>query len=75
MFRIGSVECNEWSNICSKEGITQYPSYKVYPPHPIPAMDYTEPENAVDTDRLKKMAYKFIGSRVIEITSSNIDTF
>jgi len=75
MFRIGSVECNEWSKICSSQGITQFPSYKVYPPHPIPAMDYTEPENVVDTDKLKKMAYKFIGSRVIELTSANIETF
>lgn len=75
MFRIGSVECNEWSSICSAQGITEYPSYIVYPPTPIPAVNYIEPATELDTDKLKKMAYKYVGNRVIEITSSNIDNF
>ena len=29
----------------------------------------------MDTDAIKKAAYKFIGNRVIDITSNNIDTF
>jgi len=32
-------------------------------------------ENTVDTDKLKKMAYKFIGNRVIDITENNFETF
>lgn len=29
----------------------------------------------VDTDKLKKTAYKYIGNRVIDLTSQNLDTF
>lgn len=69
MFRIGSVECTEWKTICDKEGITTYPSYKVYPPLPIPPSIIEMEGKEVDTDRLKKTAYKYIGNRVIDISS------
>ena len=75
MFRIGSVECTEWKQICDKEGITTYPSYKVYPPMPIPPSQIDMEGKEVDTDKLKKAAYKYIGNRVIDISSQNIDTF
>ena len=75
MLRIGSVECNEWANICSKEGITEFPTYRVYPPSPIPAIDIVDPSQQVDTDKLKKTAFKFIGNRVIDITQANHDVF
>jgi hypothetical protein len=43
---------------------------------PIPAF-VSEQDNSkvVDTDALKKSAYKFVGNRVIDITANNIDTF
>jgi hypothetical protein len=75
MFRIGSVECTEWKQICDKEGITAYPSYKVYPPMPIPSSQIEMEGKEVETDKLKKAAYKYIGNRVIDISSQNIDTF
>lgn len=76
MFRIGSMDCNEFKTICDKEGITELPAYKVYPPVPIPAFLFeNDKSQAVDTDALKKSAYKFIGNRVIDINSNNIDTF
>lgn len=76
MFRIGSVDCKEFKQICDKEGITAYPTYKIYPPIPVPAFVSEQDINAVvDTDALKKSAYKFIGNRVIEISVNNIDTF
>lgn len=76
MFRIGAIDCKEHKAICDKEQITTYPSYKIYPQIPIPAF-VSEQDNTkvVDTDALKKAAYKFIGNRVIDITSNNIETF
>ena len=41
---------------------------------PIPAQDYL-PEGEVDTDTLKKLAYRYITNRAIDITSENHDTF
>lgn len=76
MFRIGAVECNEFKSVCEKEGITEFPTYKIYPPVPAPVFAYDGDINQVlDTDKLKKMVYKYVGNRVIEITSANIDTF
>jgi len=75
MFRIGSVECTEWKKICDNEGVTTYPSYKIYPPIPIPTSFIEMEGKEVDTDKLKKTAFKYIGNRVIDITSTNIETF
>jgi hypothetical protein len=76
MFRIGSVECKEFKALCDKEGITEFPTYKIYPPMPIPAfVSEQDKTKGVNTDALKKAAYKFVGNRVIDITINNIDTF
>jgi len=44
MFRIGSVNCEDFPKICEKENVDHYPSYKVYPTVPTPVMDL--PANA-----------------------------
>jgi len=36
MMRIGGVNCDDFSAICDKEGITEFPTYRVYPPFPAP---------------------------------------
>lgn len=41
---------------------------------PIPSSQI-EMDSEVDTDKLKKAAYKYIGNRVIDISSQNIDMF
>jgi hypothetical protein len=73
MFRIGSVDCNQFSTICSKEKIDKFPTLRVYPPFPAPTQDYEE--DTLDIDKLKKMAGRFITSRTVEITANNLDTF
>ena len=74
MLRIGSVECTEHAKICDKEKIETFPTYRVFPPSPIPAVDLVS-EDVLDTDKLKKMAFKYIGNNVIDITSANHDVF
>ena len=75
MFRIGAVECNEFADICAKEGITEFPTYRVYPPFPVPHSDLQSGDDGLDTDKLKKMAFRHIGNRVIDVTSANHDVF
>lgn len=76
MFRIGAMDCTQFKAICDKEGVSDFPTYKVYPPVPVPAFAIENDKSAVvDTDALKKSAYRFIGNRVIDINSNNIDTF
>lgn len=73
LFRIGALDCASFESICKKEKIDKFPTLRVYPSFPAPFQDYEEP--SLDTDKLKKLASRFVSSRVVEITSSNIDTF
>ncbi len=73
MFRITALDCQEYSSLCTKEGVTRFPTFRVYPAFPAPAEDYQE--DVVDFEKVKKMAAKFISSRVVEITQNNYDTF
>ena len=73
MFRMGSVNCDSVPKVCQKENISKFPTWRVYPPYPVPVQDYESEKH--DFDQLKKMASKFITSRVIEITANNHDTF
>ena len=66
MFRILSIDCDEFSSICGKENINKYPTFRVYPPYPAPVQDYEE--QTVDFEKIKKIASRFIESRVVEIT-------
>ena len=75
MLRIGAVDCEEFSQICSKEGVTEFPTYRVYPPFPVPPQDLKSGDKELDTDVLKKMCFKHIGNRAIEITAQNHDVF
>ena len=76
MWRIGAVECTEFAKICSNEGITTFPTYKVIAEMPIPPITYIEPEGGVvQTKAIKKIANSFIGDRTIEISSHNYQTF
>lgn len=48
----------------------------MFPPHPVPAVIVEQDvAQTVDTEKLKKEAYRYIGNRVIDITSQNIDSF
>jgi hypothetical protein len=40
VFKIGACDCDEDSAICEKEKITKFPTFRIYPPIPIPAIDY-----------------------------------
>lgn len=73
MFRIGSVDCEEFEDICKKEKVEKFPLLRVYPAFPAPTQDYEE--DTLDIEKLKKLAARFISSRVVEITQNNLDTF
>lgn len=73
MFRITALDCEEFTPLCTKEGITKFPTIRVYPAFPAPAQDYQE--EAIDFEKVKKLASQFISSRVIEVNQNNYETF
>ena len=40
IFRIAAIDCGTFDSICQKEGITEFPTFKVYPLLPQPAYEY-----------------------------------
>ena len=40
MLRIGALDCEEFKSICDKEKVADFPTYRVYPPFPVPHQDH-----------------------------------
>ena len=66
MFRMNALDCGEFESLCKKENVGKYPLFRVYPAYPAPTQDYEE--DTIDFDKIKKLALRFVTSRVIEIT-------
>lgn len=73
MYEFGAVNCDDNYDICQKEGITEYPTFRIYPPYPLPTVDLTSDNYSFK--KLIKKASKFIENRVIEINMNNYKTF
>ena len=74
IFRVGAVDCGEWEQICTKEGIKSYPTVRTYPPFPVPIQDHDLSKTFDEKDLRKKVA-KFISDKSVEITQMNHKTF
>lgn len=74
IFRIGAVDCDTQAQICDKEKVTAFPSFKVYPPFPAPVFDAPVGDK-VDGKKLRAAAGRYISDRSIEITNNNHKTF
>lgn len=57
ILRIGAVDCNQEQKLCEKEKIKKYPTFRLFPPQPVPAMDY---DGELDTKKMSNWAVKFI---------------
>ena len=74
IFRIGAVDCDDHPNICKKENVESFPTFKIYPPFPAPVFDLEASDN-FDSKIAKMAAGRFITNRAIEITHSNHKAF
>jgi hypothetical protein len=36
MFRISAIDCEEFGALCTKEAVTKFPTFRVYPAFPAP---------------------------------------
>lgn len=73
MIRVGAIDCDDFWKICETEKVTTFPTYRVYPPFPAPTQDLEG--DALDVQKLKKMAVRHIGNKAIEVNLSNHDNF
>lgn len=73
MFRMNALDCAEYASLCTKEKVEKFPLFRIYPAYPAPTQDYEE--DTIDFDKIKKLALRFVTSRVIEISQNNHETF
>lgn len=62
VFRIGAIDCEEYEVFCKKEGVTEYPTFKIIPPVPIPIVAF---KDELTTENLQKVAAKYLHSNSI----------
>jgi len=80
IFRLMFCDCDENAKLCEKENIQKFPTVRVYPPIPIPSIDYevfieNYVKGALNTEDLLKFSAKYLHNNVVEITPDNINTF
>ena len=74
IFRIGSIDCDEFKPLCDKESITTLPTIRLYPTFPMPTTDIPIGET-FDPTKLKKAASRLYSDKSIEISNNNHKTF
>ena len=72
MFKLAGLNCKKYKDLCAKEGVTEYPTYKIYPPLPAPPMKY---EGKIETKYIISYLRKFVGNKVQELNNNNFDEF
>ena len=72
MFKLAGLNCKKFKDLCSKEGVTDYPTYKIYPPLPAPPMKY---EGKIEPKNILSYLGRFIGNKAQELNNNNFDDF
>ena len=72
MFKLAGLNCKKYKDLCSKQGVTDYPTYKIYPPLPAPPMKY---EGKIESKKIIAYLGRFVDNRVQELNNNNFDEF
>ena len=72
MFKLAGLNCKKFKDLCSKEGVTDYPTYKIYPPLPAPPMKY---EGKIEPKNIISYLGRFVQNKAQELNNNNFDEF
>jgi len=73
VYIIAAVDCQAQAALCEKEQVRDEPTLRVYPPFPMPAMDY---EGDRTVSAINKSMAKHIPTRnIVDINSEGIDAY
>jgi len=72
MFKIAAMNCVEFKDMCEKEEIKEFPTFKIYPTLPAPVMIY---EGKIESNAIVGYLGKFIGNKVTELNMNNYENF
>lgn len=79
LFKVAAINCKEFQDICEKQEVREFPSFKVYPPLPAPVFIY-EVKKCIKQGKIENQALtvalgRYVGSKLVEINNNNIDNF
>ena len=72
MFKLAGLNCKKYKDLCSKQGVTEFPTYKIYPPLPAPPMKY---EGKIEPKRILSYLGRFVDNKAQELNNNNFDDF
>lgn len=72
MFKIAALDCGEFRELCEKNDIREYPSYRIVPPLPAPIFPY---EGELTSKSIISNLGRFVDNKTLEVHSGNIDSF
>jgi len=72
MFKLAGLNCKKYKDLCSKEGVTEFPTYKIYPPLPAPPMKY---EGKIEPKKIISYLGRFVENKAQELNNNNFDDF
>lgn len=73
MYEMMALNCDENPDVCEKEGVTEYPHFRIYPAYPMPVVDLKKDKYTFK--KLLKKASKLVLDKTIDLTGVNHDTF
>jgi len=73
MYEMMAINCDQNPDVCEKEGVSEYPHFRIYPAYPMPTVDLKKDKYSFK--KLLKKASKLVHDRTIAITGVNHDTF
>eukprot|EP00340_Litonotus_pictus_P002081 CAMPEP_0170527322 /NCGR_PEP_ID=MMETSP0209-20121228/12812_1 /TAXON_ID=665100 ORGANISM="Litonotus pictus, Strain P1" /NCGR_SAMPLE_ID=MMETSP0209 /ASSEMBLY_ACC=CAM_ASM_000301 /LENGTH=339 /DNA_ID=CAMNT_0010817795 /DNA_START=209 /DNA_END=1228 /DNA_ORIENTATION=+ len=72
MFKFAAIDCQEFSELCNKNEVREFPSYKIFPPLPAPVFPY---EGDIKSKAIISSLGRFVDNKTIEVHSNNVDSF
>jgi len=72
MFKVAAMNCAQYKEVCEKQEITTFPTFKIYPLLPAPVMDY---EGKIEPMAIVGYLGKFIPNKVTELNPNNYENF
>ena len=72
MFKLAGLNCKKYKDLCNKQSVNEFPTYKIYPPLPAPIMKY---EGKLDEKHIISYLGSFVVNKVQELNNNNFDDF
>lgn len=72
MFKYAALNCYDFPEICAKNNIKEFPTFKIYAPLPAPVFPY---EGDIKAKTIISALGRFVDNKVTEVHSNNIDEF